>query len=83
MNPYALEASLTSPSPVVPLNVIKSIEERDDTARHLRGLYREVAWPDAEASSMYGCVDWYLYPQAQKEPRSRGSRVGGSCEAGL
>ena len=70
MSPYALEESPTSPSQVTPAMVIRSVGERDETARHLRGLYREVYKPDAEDSSAYGCVDWYLYPEAQVESRS-------------
>jgi hypothetical protein len=73
MNPYVMEAPLTSPSRVAPVIGIKSIEERDEAARHLRGLYREVAKPDGQHSSTYGCVDWYLYPQAQDHTRWRRS----------
>jgi hypothetical protein len=65
MEPYALEEIRSSSSHTAPGPGIKPAEERDDTTRHLRALYREVAKPDAEDNSAYGCVDWYLYPEMQ------------------
>jgi hypothetical protein len=78
MNHYALDESLTSPSQVASAIVIRAVAERDETARHLRGLYREMSKPDAEDSSTYGCVDWYLYSQAHRGLGSLRSSVDGS-----
>jgi hypothetical protein len=38
---------------------------REATVRRLHVLYREAAKSKAEDSPTYGCVEWYLYPQAK------------------
>ena len=79
MDPYALEESpSSSPSQVASAIVIRSVEACGETGRHLRGLYRDFAKPDATDNSTYGCVDWYLYPQAQGGPGYLRSSVDGS-----
>ena len=40
--------------------------ERDATARHLERLYRETGKPGATEHPEFGCVAWYLYPDARK-----------------
>jgi hypothetical protein len=65
MEPYALEKIRSSSSHTAAKSVITPAEERDETARHLRVVYRDVAKLHAEDNSAYGCVDWYLYPKIQ------------------
>jgi hypothetical protein len=80
MNYWALEGSSNFRQRTVLAANMRNARRCEETAPHMRALYREASkanavsrapeaktiTPNAEENSTYGCVEWYLYPQANE-----------------